>query len=90
MTSSLAMQFAAGFSPMEVCNHNLKQRVFREKNSSPEGFSVTIPSTGEYVKAKGQEISPISLTSTASITASTPFQALLWGVFLQHHSVKSC
>jgi hypothetical protein len=68
MTSSLAMQFA-GFSAKELCDRNLQRRVLRKKNSSPQGFSVTIPST-EYVKANKHEISPITLASTAS-TAST-------------------
>eukprot|EP00978_Attheya_sp_CCMP212_P010759 scaffold26224_cov63-Attheya_sp.AAC.4 len=78
MTSSLAMQFA-GFSATELCDHNLQRRVFRKKNSSPEGFSVTIPST-EYVKAKKQEICPISLASTAS-TASTTVSTFSGGFF---------
>jgi hypothetical protein len=69
MTSSLAMQFA-GFSPTEMSDRNLQRRILRKKNSSPKGFSVTKPST-ECIKAKGQEISPISLASTASTTAST-------------------
>ena len=68
MSSSLAMQFA-GFSETEMCNRNLQRRVLRKMKSSPEGFSVTIPST-EYVKGNKQgissPISPISLASTAS------------------------
>ncbi len=68
MSSSLAMQFA-GFSETEMCNRNLQRRVLRKMKSSPEDFSVTIPST-EYVKGNKQgissPISPISLASTAS------------------------
>jgi hypothetical protein len=68
ITSSLAMQYA-GFSATEICDRNLQRRVLRKKKSSPEGIAVTIPTT-DYIKAKKQEISPITLASTAS-TVST-------------------
>ena len=90
MSSSLTMQFA-GFSETEMCNRNLQRRVLRKMKSSPEGLSVTIPST-EYVKGNKQGISsPISLISLAS-TASTASTVSRFGggVLLQHHSAKSC
>jgi hypothetical protein len=84
MSSSLAMQFA-GFSETEMCNRNLQRRVLRKMKSSPEGLSVTIPST-EYVKGNKQgissPISPISsLASTASTASTAPVSRFSGGSF---------
>jgi hypothetical protein len=65
-TSSQAMQYA-GFSATELRDRNLQRKVLRKKNSSPEVISVAIPST-EHIQAKENEISPMTLASTASTT----------------------
>jgi hypothetical protein len=67
-TSSQAMQHA-GFSTTELHDRNLQRRVLRKKKASPEGISVTIPST-EHIKANEKEISPMTLASTSSTAAT--------------------